>query len=547
MKGRASAWVSGGVLALLVLGLLSFESGCGETHERGVVEASITAAPGSLDPALAADLPAVESLWVVYTPLLTYRHAEGRAGVELIPGLAKALPRVSADGRTYRLTLRHGLRYSDGAPVKASDFEHTIKRVLDMNSFGSPFFSGIVGAEAYAKGSDPSADIAGIETDNGSGEITVRLVAPDATFSNVLATDFAGVVPGDTPFTNQSADPPAGVGAFAITDVAPGRGFTLKRNGRFALSGIPAAAVDRIDVRVNHNPTTQAEDVMRGKADYMQDAPPPDLIDEVKDRHGDRFRVQAVPGTTFFFLNQRLPPFDDPAVRRAVNVAVSREAMARIYGGLMEPSCNFLPRQIPGYEPIEPCPYGDPNGPGDLRRARKLVERAGAAGAGVKIVAPNEGPDRDAATAFADVLDRIGLDPEIRQVSFSSYFSLIGNADTKAQAGPIGFIEDFPHPADFLGQFSGAIIAPVGNFNFGNVDDPWLTGRIEALKRRADLSAVEGAWAGVDRRLVENGDVVVIGHPKRTTFLSDRMGFGDCAVLNPVFQNDYSRFCFAGG
>ena len=88
-----------------------------------------------------------EPMWLVYTPLLTYARAEGAEGSKLIPGLARALPEVSKDGLTYRLTLRKGLEYSDGSPVKASDFEHTVKRVLNLESGGSAFFLGIEGAD----------------------------------------------------------------------------------------------------------------------------------------------------------------------------------------------------------------------------------------------------------------------------------------------------------------------------------------------------------------------------------------------------------------
>ena len=80
---------------------------------------------------------AIEPLWLVYTPLLTYPHVEGEAGAELIPGLAEDLPEISEDGTTYTLTLRDGLKFSDGTDVKASDFEHTIKRVLNLESGGS--------------------------------------------------------------------------------------------------------------------------------------------------------------------------------------------------------------------------------------------------------------------------------------------------------------------------------------------------------------------------------------------------------------------------
>ena len=93
-----------------------------------------------------------EPLWLVYTPPLTYKHAEGAEGAELIPGLAEALPEISADGKTYKFKLREGLKYSDGNAVKASDFEHTIKRVLNLESGGSSFYEGIEGADGVREG-----------------------------------------------------------------------------------------------------------------------------------------------------------------------------------------------------------------------------------------------------------------------------------------------------------------------------------------------------------------------------------------------------------
>src|SRR5215210_7336125 len=112
--------------AMLLATLAAF-AGCGDDNKvAGSITISQTSQPDFLDPALSYTLNGWEPMWLVYTPLLTYRRAEGEAGSKLIPGLATDLPDISADGLTYRLTLRSGLEYSDGSPVKASDFEHTI-------------------------------------------------------------------------------------------------------------------------------------------------------------------------------------------------------------------------------------------------------------------------------------------------------------------------------------------------------------------------------------------------------------------------------------
>src|SRR5215208_5247472 len=169
--------------------------GGGEAKKGGSITISQTSQPDYMDPALTYTVNGIEPLWLVYTPLITYAREEGQAGAKLIPGLAEDLPQISKDGKTYKLKLRKGLKYSDGSPVKASDFEHAIKRVLNLESGGSAFFLGIEGAQEYVDRGKADGDIAGIEADDRSGEITIRLSEPDGTFSNVLAMWFVGLVP----------------------------------------------------------------------------------------------------------------------------------------------------------------------------------------------------------------------------------------------------------------------------------------------------------------------------------------------------------------
>src|SRR4051812_7085617 len=145
--------------------------------DKGITIAE-TAQPDSLDPALGYTINALEPGWLVYTPLLTYRHAAGAAGARPQPGLADALPEISADGRVYRLKLRSGLRYSDGSEVRAGDFKHAIARVLALKSPGSSFFSAIAGASAYVAKGRKDDSLAGIVADDETGEITIRLTHP---------------------------------------------------------------------------------------------------------------------------------------------------------------------------------------------------------------------------------------------------------------------------------------------------------------------------------------------------------------------------------
>lgn len=531
----------GGLLATLVFALAV--AGCGGSSERagGTIRVGITAAPDSLDPALAATLPALEPIENVYTPLLTYRYASGSAGNKIVPALADDLPQISADRKRYTLTLRDGLTYSDGTPVKASDFERAVQRLLALNSPFAPFFQGIDGAEQDL-GKNPPTDISGIQTNDSDRTITIKLLAPDSTFPNVLSLLAAAPVPSSTPVKDLTSAPPPGVGPYEISDVHPGRGLALERVKDFDLENVPAGHVDRIDVEVVTNISTQTEQVQNGTLDYMQDPPPAGLLPQVRTQDADRFREETTGGTNYFFLNQSVPPFDDSLVRQAVNYAVDRAAIQRIYGGLIEPDCTILPPELPGYKPFDPCPFAPRSGPPNLDKARALIKQAGAEGSDVVVWGPTEEPARTATQEFADTLNQIGLHATPQLVGFSTYIPTIGNQATKAQAGLVNFLQDFPHPSDYLSLFSADSITPTNNLNFGNVDDPKVNAEISRLSPEP-LSQAQDGWANVDHQLDQGADLVPLGFPKRTTFFSNRMNFDDCALFHPVYQNVYSSFC----
>ncbi|HEX2084977.1 MAG TPA: ABC transporter substrate-binding protein [Solirubrobacteraceae bacterium] len=550
-----------GLLAVLVLALGAAACGGDDDEESGGTTPqaegtpqggnatiNLTSFPDYMDPALSYTLEGWNSLWTVYTPLLSYRHAEGAEGAELIPGLAEALPEISEDGLTYTLKLRDGLKFSDGTDVKASDFEHTIKRVLNLESGGSAFYLGIEGAEEYVKRGRARGDITGIEADDATGEITITLKEPDGSFQYVLAMDFAGIVPGDTPFENLTKNPPPGVGPFKIENMRQSRGYELVKNDQFAqIPEIPEATLDKVTVEVVKNQERQTQDIITNKVDWAIDPPLPDQLRTVKDQYKDRFEEYVTNSTYYFFMNERVKPFDDANVRKAVNFAIDKRALARLFGGLLEPGCNFLPPGMKGYEKIDPCPYGDPNAAPNVEEARKLVREAGVEGTKVKVFGNDEDPSRPVAEYLSEVLNDIGFDAEPNIVEASVYFTTIGNQKTRAQIGFANWFQDFPHPRNFMFLVDGDSIQNTNNQNFGNVDDPEVNKLLDEANANANLEEAAPQYAEADRLLVDKAHVAPYGHRKLANFVSERVDFENCTITHPVYELDLTQLCLTSG
>lgn len=533
------------------------DDGGDESAAGGSITISQTSQPDFLDPALSYTLNGWEPMWLVYTPLLTYRHEEGAAGSELIPGLAEEMPNVSNGGKTYELTLRDGLEYSDGTPVKASDFEHTIKRVLNLESGGSPYFEAIEGAEEYLSNGDAKAGISGIETDDKTGAITIELTGPEAAFSNVLAMNFAGLVPSDTPFKNMTGNPAPGAGAYSITKSVPNREFVLTKNANFEeFDGVPEAQIETVTTKIVPSLQQQTQDVIDNELDFMQDPPAADLKAEVIERFGpdgseeQRYKENETLSTYYFFMNSRVAPFDDPKVREAVNIGLDKPALARLFAGELETGCSFLPPDMPGYTEeidVAECPFGNPAEAPDLARAKKLIQEAGADGAEVTVWGNTDDPTPKVTQAYADQLNKMGFDAEPKILDGGVYFQTIGNEQTEAQTGFTNWFADFPHPLNFVFLVDGKTIQPTNNQNFSYTDDPKINKEIEALEKEPNLESATDRWEELNDYIVEGAFNVPYGHRKLATFTSDRIDFEECAVFHPLFQTDYSRFCLKSG
>ncbi|HSC21615.1 MAG TPA: ABC transporter substrate-binding protein [Solirubrobacterales bacterium] len=529
------------LVAALVLSACGGSGGSGS--EGGTLKATFGSFPDSLDPGLAYTGEGSTAVYDVYLPLLTYAHASGSAGSKVVPGLAEAMPKISDGGRTYTLTLRKGLKYSDGTPVKASDFGASIERLFELNSPGSPFYTDIVGAEAFAK--TKQGGIPGIEADDAGGRIVIHLAKPRGTFANELALPFAAPVPAGTPAEDLTAQPPPATGPYVISSAQPGRGWDYRRNPQWAknnaklLPQIPDGHLDRIEVDVLRNPSTQVNDVESGRSDWMGNPPPADRYAEVKSRYeGTQFKVEPTISTYFFWMNTRQAPFDDVKVRQAVNFAVDTRALERIYAGQVTGTHQILPPGMPGYKRFDLYPHS-------LGKAKELVAAAKPGDRAITIWTDNESPNDEAGEYLEGVLKELGFDTTLKVVNADNYFGVIGNESTpNLDIGFANWFEDYPHPNDFFEPLlSGESIVPTGATNLARIDDPKLNAEIGRLGEGPLTPQVEAEYAGLDKQFMEEAPWVPYGTSTLPTFVSSEVDL-DKVIFNPTFAQDLTSFQF---
>jgi peptide/nickel transport system substrate-binding protein len=548
---RKFVWaVTASLLATAALGVTACgddddDDGGGGGGDKGGGKLTIASTGmDNADPVLYQTVQANQVFQLVYTPLVTYNHEEGKAGTEIVPGLAEEVPEATNGGKTYKFQLRDGLKYSDGTAVKASDFENTIKRLLFLESVWSSFYSGIEGADEFTEKGDFKGDISGIETNDQTGEITVNLVEADTKVLFAIAEPYASPMPASKAKDKALKQPPPGLGPYTVDVVDFTRLYELKRNPNFDIPGISKGNFDSITVQVSDSVTKMTQDVIDGKVDFMTEDPTGDQLTEVRQKYADRYQEAPNPPNVYYhFLNHDVPPFDKLEARQAVNFALDSNALVRIFGGRLVPGCTFLPPALVGYTEFE-CAYGDPAGEPDIEKARQLVKQSGYEGEKVTFWTNNKDPRPAIAEYMADLLNEIGFDADIKTLDQQVYFEQVGIRKNKAQIGFTDWYQDYPHPGDFLDVLlhSEGLETEVTN-NEGFVDDPELDKRLDELQPLPPEEAAE-EWGEIDEYVVnEQAHVAPYGYEESSSFFSERMDAENCAGIHPVYKNDWSLFC----
>lgn len=531
------------VLVLVVasasaLGLLA----CGSSDkEGGTLTGSYASFPDYLDPQLSYTQEGWTAMFDTYLPLLTYKRANGVEGSKVVPALAEGLPEISKDGKTYTLTLRKGLKYSDGTPVKASDFASTMERLFKINSPGSFYYESIVGAEEFAK--TKKGGISGIQTDDKSGKIEIELTAPRGSFTNELAMLFVALLPADTPAKNLTADPPPATGPYAISKVEKGRSWSYERNPYWAkdngpqISEVPEGHFNKVEIEVVRNDATQVNNIERNKTMWMQTLVPSDQREAIVNKYeGTQFRVEHPLNLYLFWMNTEEAPFDDPKVRQAVNYAVDTEALERIYAGSMAATHQVLPEGMPGYEALDLYPH-------DMAKAKELLAEANPTDRDITVWGDNENPNDEAAAYYQDVLNKLGFNAKLKTINADNYYTVIGNETTPdLDTGWLAFFADYPNPNTFFQpMLSGESIAPTYNTNLARIDVPELNEKIAKLAEEPLGAEQEAEYADLDRTFTELAPWVPYGTNTTSTFVDDQINL-DAVVYNPTFGHSLTSF-----
>lgn len=379
------------------------------------------------------------------------------------------------DERTYIFEIKDGLRFSDGRSVRARDVAASLL--------------------APARHGWPTRDyLQSIESVEAQGErlLKVRTRAPDLVLLTKLPWGF--VIPADA--ADAKPVPAVGTGPYRLSSWTPGREIVLARNAHYRG---PAPAFAEVRFVMEPEGRARVARVLDGHAD-VADHVPFERLDELRTRTD----VRAVerPGLTVMLLAMRVdrPPFDDPRVREALDLALDREALvASALGGHGQAATQLVPAAVAGYDrEVGPTPR-------DLARAHALLAQAGHPD-GLDLVLDgthNRYPrDRELLAAVGAQLAQAGIRVRANPLDKHEFFARVDAGGSSFHL--LGFAAEAGDAGDALDQLAYSPGGRLGAINSAGLRDMELDRLIDAANnstspgaRRSGLKRALGRLAAL--------------------------------------------------
>jgi ABC-type oligopeptide transport system substrate-binding subunit len=462
--------------------------------------------PPSLDPGLATDVTSGNILLNIMDPLVRLDK-----DLNPVPSAAKSFD-TSKDGKTVTFVLRDDLKWTNGDPVTAHDFEYSWKRTVapELGADYAYQFYGIAGAQEY-NSCDPKktkcaplADKMGVKAvDDKTLEVTLTSPQPwflqQVAHHSFLAVHKATVEKFGDKWTEAKN---------IVTD-GPFKLATWEHNSRIdivkddAWRDAASVKLTRVNGRMINDGITAVQAFEAGEVDVLYQGLPTSEISRLKDTP----EFEQYPGLGTYYYGINVKNITDVKQRRAMALAIPRQSIIdNVAQGGQLPATGFTPKGMPGFDTINPASPWLPADP-DVEQAKQLMSEAANPKKSITLYLNDTPPNPDIAVAIQAALKEIGIDSKIKSQDFQQYLEFLGPPPNKdVDIYRLGWIGDFVDAINFLELWT----CDSGNnsTNYCNKDYDALIAKAKATADNAARYELYGQ--AEDMLFGENGDVPVL-------------------------------------
>ncbi len=410
----------------------------------------------------------------------------------LKPQLAKALPTVSADQKTYTFELRDDVTFHNGKKMTAEDVKYSFDYLLDPanKALRRPIFAKIAKVSVL----DPL-------------KVQVELAEPYGQWVYFL-TKYMGIFPagsrkehGDEYFKQRPAGVGTGFGVFE--EWKPNDYISFRKNPNYWRKGLPAW--DRLVVKMIPEDATRVAYLLTGQVDIIS-APPPREFNRLKTMPNVAGASRpTLGGSLLMFTNNLKAPFDDVNFRKALACATDRKTIAdKVYYGLLDPTGGLAPPRGWWYNP-----EADKEIAFDLERAKQFLAKSkypNGAEIDISIQAePYLLDTKDAAIFLQAQLAKIGIKLNLKVYEFSVLIQQIARGEHQmamqvymSPGEPTYTIANTVMPGQFLSKSTG-------------YDNAELNALMSAAFAESDQAKLKDIYGKMQMILARDAPIGVLG------------------------------------
>ena len=459
------------------------------------------------------------------------------------PDLAEGPPEIAEDGKTLTVKIRTGVKFAPpvNREVTSKDVKYAIERGF-LKTVNGPYvgayMSDIDGVKEYQDGK--ANEISGITTPDDQ-TIVFKMSRPRAAIiAGALALPASAPVPKevaekyDKKPGNQYGQYQAFTGPYMIehddngklTGYTPGSVIKLVRNPNWDEStDYKPAYADSITIKEGNDAQVASRQILEGESMISGDFQlPGQILSRASSQNKDQLTLTPPTGRfRYIALNNKVEPFDDVNVRKALSAAFDRDALRKAFGGELvgKIPTHWIPPGQPGYEEA-----GGDAGPGvdflksetgDLELAKEYMKKAGYSsgmydgGNTFTGVSDNATQQKAVAETAVQQFAKLGFKVDMKYVTRDAMYTKYCQVprDQPAICPSVGWLKDFADPETLLDPvFNGKNILDVGNSNFSLLDNPDTNKAMDDAEVVNDPAERNKAWGEVDKAITEEAAAV---------------------------------------
>lgn len=464
---------------------------------------------------------------------------------EVVGDLATDSGTTTDGGKTWKYTLKAGIKFEDGTAITSKDVRQTMERLFaPFINQGPPYIqqwlADTPGADYRKllkdgpyKGKHLPDSI--LQTpDDKTIVFKFKTSHPDLPYALAMAGYAVVSAKGDTKEKYDRA--PVTTGPYKIQSFKSGKSMVLVKNTNWDPKTDPIRHqyVDQFNITFNQQYETSTKTLL---ADTGADQAGISFNNQVdagnlsKVLADPKMKARTVSGFQPYVgqmnINMSHPALKDKKIREAIAYALPITPFVRAYGGTdaMEVAGGLISPTVSGYD-ASFDPFGKKKKPaGDPVKAKALLKEAGKVGMKLTFGYINTPEGQQYSTAMAEGLKKAGFDVQRQEIPAETFYDQVSKLDNNYDIFHTAWGADWPSASTVIPPlYDGRAIAD-GAQNYSQVNDPKVNADIDRINKITDPVKGAAEWEKVDQYLVKDlVNVVPTAYYKQTQIAGSKVG-----------------------